>query len=186
MSITVADAKKHLNIAAANTADDDLIETFLIPGAISAAERYTGITIEQIGIDSPPVYATQKFDEWGSYLELEKSPVIEVVSITYIDGNGDTQTWADANWVLDTRGQRAIIYPAYGISFPIARSQPMAITVEYDAGYESYPADIRIAILMIISTMYAQREDLVVGAIVSKDLPYSSRLLLDPYRVLSV
>jgi uncharacterized phiE125 gp8 family phage protein len=98
-------------------------------------------------------------------------PLQKVVSITYVDTNGTTQTLATSQYTVTAfagpRAQRGRIEPAYGLSWPSSRDVSLAVTVRFVAGYgdepTAVPPRLRMAMLQDISTLYEHREDTVVG-----------------------
>jgi uncharacterized phiE125 gp8 family phage protein len=78
------------------------------------------------------------FDTWPACDGKHKivlPPLQSVTSITYLDANGDTQTLAADQYVVDAKSQPARITPAYGVSWPSLREQTNAVTVRFVAGY---------------------------------------------------
>lgn len=51
----------------------------------------------------------------------------------------------------------------------------------YTAGFTSVPEDIKLAIKMMVNTLYERREDVIVGTIVA-DFPLGVKALLMPYK----
>jgi len=106
-----------------------------------------------------------RLDRFPSVIRIPKTPVQEVSSISYIDTDGDTQTLAASQYTVDVYSVPARIVPAYGLSWPIARSDPNAVTVRFIAGYGSgaTPAEIPERILqamrLAVTTAYAMRAD---------------------------
>ncbi|CAJ3064903.1 Uncharacterised protein [Burkholderia pseudomallei] len=68
---------------------------------------------------------------------LPHAPLVEVVSIDYLDMNGTPQTMDPADYVLNAALMPAIITPGFGKIWPIPLPQIGAVTVTYDAGYMS-------------------------------------------------
>jgi hypothetical protein len=70
-------------------------------------------------------------------------PLIEVLSITYIDSNGDVQTMDEADYhvvrKVGPKCRRSVIELVEGGSWPSTRLQADAVTVTYRAGYVEEP-----------------------------------------------
>jgi hypothetical protein len=120
---------------------------------------------------------------WNPYTALlvPRPPLQSVTSITYVDMNGATQTIDPATYVVDVATEPGRINLAYGRSWPTTRSQPNAITVRFVAGWqtvEAIPEEIKQAIKIQVSTLYENRENLLVGQTVN-ELPLLSRLLAE-------
>lgn len=121
-------------------------------------------------------------------------PLREIVSISYVDPAGDTQTLDDSpsDWQL-LAGEPARIIPAYGTVWPATRDIPDAVTIRFTAGYtvegeESpdnpltlMPGPIKDAMLLLIEDRFANRGNEVIG--VSTANLRASDALLFPYRM---
>src|SRR5688572_21345135 len=68
-------------------------------------------------------------------IEVPLPPLQSVTSITYVDGNGATQTWSSVNYLVDSKSQPGRITPAHGESYPATRRIVNAVTVRFVAGY---------------------------------------------------
>lgn len=81
----------------------------------------------------------EKLDEWPEcgYIRLQRRPVASASSITYLDGNGDSQTWASSNYTLDSNRAVPAIFPTYSATFPALRGIENSVTITYVAGYTS-------------------------------------------------
>lgn len=169
--------------------EDDYIENTLIPAARERAEIATNRQLRQVTWDLSGDGFPALCDGW---LELPKPPLVEVLSVTYVDTAGVTQTLAAAQYTVDApsgpRARRGRLAPAYGVTWPTAREQLTAVTIRFVAGYSTLPLPIvgpllppllKAAMLLDIATLYdPQRQNLVVGTIVA-NLPRGSQ---DIYR----
>lgn len=172
--ISTADMKTYLKVE--NSADDTLIAA-LVSGATEHAQRY----LSQAFVTQSITEKLDRFDVYPMYnefaaIQLSVNPVQSITSITYVDSNGATQTLSSSLYVLDNYRKRAVIAPAYGQSWPSARTQVNAITVVYSAGYgasSAVPEDIKQAVRLAVSDAYENRTDSV------KQLPTASKWLLD-------
>lgn len=163
------------------TTEDVFLTNQLIPAAFDRAELATRrqllATTWRLVLD--------RFPACG-WIEIPKPPLIEVVSLTYLDTAGVSQTWGSSNYVVDRpqgpRCRRGRIALADGVIWPATRSQINAITVTFRAGYvddiaaaaadqvPNVPSLLVQGLLMDIGTMYENRENFVIGTIVA-DLP---------------
>lgn len=114
--------------------------------------------------------------------ELPLWPVQRVVSITYVDGNGQTQTLDPDAYIVDTDSVPARIMPAYGASWPHALPVYGSIKITFDCGFgddpEDVPADLRQAIAVLVGHLDANRGD---GPM--EDMPDAVRTIIDRYTV---
>lgn len=183
--VTLTEAKDHCRVA---IAEDD----GLIAGYILAARNY----LEEI---SGRAFLTQTWDatfdgDWpwlydidthrhSRLIQLLKSPVQSVTSVTYVDSTGATQTLASNQYVVDTASLIGNIYPAYGVTWPSVRCQRAAIIVRFVAGWtNNFPDSLRHALLLLVGHWYENRESVVIGQTPS-ELPMSVASLVAPYRV---
>lgn len=126
---------------------------------------------------------------------LPYPPLQEVVSVTFVDGEGVLQTWADDQYTVDVNGDFAKVYPAYGVVYPTSiRDQPGAIKVQFRVGYgdvpetvaapaaATTPAAARQAIKLIVGDLYKNREESVTGSTITA-IPFAARVLLSTLRV---
>jgi uncharacterized phiE125 gp8 family phage protein len=173
--LTLDDAKTHLRV----TSDDD--DTY-IQGLISAAhiqvENDTGLTLMR----------TTKYwymDRFPQEIWLPGFPLISVTSITYLDGDGATQTVSSADYVVDINWIWGRVMLAYGDTWPATRSIKNSVTVTYVAGYSdvaSIPASLMHAMKLLISHWYEFRIPVITGTI-QADLSLSYRSIVAHYPV---
>jgi uncharacterized phiE125 gp8 family phage protein len=136
-------------------------------------------------------YKLDAFPSDGYSIELPISPVSSVTSISYVDTNGDTQTWDSSLYQTDLpsgpKASRARIRPAYSQYYPTARTQMNAVTVRFVAGYgaaaSSVPSSLKSGMKLLIGHWYEQREAVVVGIGIGViAVPSTIDALLWPYR----
>lgn len=146
--LSLAQAKQHLRLT---TADEDALVTGLIEAARRMAEARTRGQILaarwKYVIDSfpgPALYGVP-FGKTLSLPEhailLPKGPVLQVVSVTYTDLSGVTQTLVQGqsnDYVVSQPtepGEVTRITPPFGKIWPIPMPQIGAVQVTFDAGY---------------------------------------------------
>ena len=163
--VTLTEAKAQCRVEL-SFADDDALLTRAIQSAREEAEGMTGrVFITQTW--------TLKMDRFPASQEvrISKLPLISVTHIKYVDENGDLQTLAAADYVVDKSGVVPRIYLAYEKSWPVTRDEPNAIRIEFIAGYgaqAAVPGMFKSWMLLRIGERYAHREGVVVGAIPSR------------------
>jgi uncharacterized phiE125 gp8 family phage protein len=173
--ITLDEAKLHLRVDV--TAEDTLINGLII-AARQAAEQATGRALMQqtweLALDCFP-------DE----IRLQMPPLQSVSSVKYLDQDGVLQTLATSEYLVNDYKEPARIVLAYGKSWPSTRDQENAVLVRFVAGYadaDAVPQEIKQWMLMLIGSMYANRERETVGSAAAVELGFVDRLL-DAYRV---
>lgn len=123
--VDLNDAKAQLKLDESVTADDDLITRY-IRAAVRRAERFTGRSLITQTLE-------MVLDTFPAAIDLPRPPIRSISSITYVDGDGATQTLAADQYVLDDN----VIRPAFNVTWPTPRNQDRAVTVTYVAGYST-------------------------------------------------
>lgn len=105
-------------------------------------------------LDSFPVYEIQ----------LPRSPVASISSVTYVDTSGTTQTLSASEYQLDAKSLPARLVPVDGY-WPATKTYRLnCVTITYIAGYgssgSSVPEAIKQAMYQSISTWNVNRESL--------------------------
>ena len=177
--ITLSAAKGHLNVTI--DMDDALIRSL-----ITAARQQVESFLCRSLVTQTWELRLDCFPSSGNAVELPLPPVASVTSVSYVDSDGATQTWAAEEYQVDSKSAPGRLIPAYGYSYPSTRSQFDAVTITFVTGYGSgadVPQVIKQAMLLLIGEMYENREETVVGTIASK-MPMTAERLLWPHRVI--
>lgn len=180
--LSLAEAKAHLEL----TSDD---RDGLIAGYILAAREFVESATHRKLITQTLAYTID--DEWPyaeargycrQRIELPVQPVASVSSITYVDGNGSTQTLATDQYVVSTDGAVPFIEPAYGVTWPTVRYQPAAITVTFIAGssLSDVPNQLMQAMRMLVAHAMANREAVSNGTLT--EVPLGIEAYISSYR----
>jgi hypothetical protein len=116
-------------------------------------------------------------------IRLPYSPVIEIVSLKYIDPDGVERPTAPDQYEL----LGASLFPGFNVSWPSPRRQREAVRIRYRAGYENLPAPIRAAILLMVGDLYRFRDTVTIAGNVAAEIPMSTTIsnLLSPFRAFS-
>lgn len=182
--LQLADVKAHLRVQADDTGEDALIAAYLA-AAVAMIDGPQGIGVALLR------------QTWRLTLEawpcdgrifLPLGPVQSVAAIKYVDPAGVQQTLDPSAYVVDFGRRPALASPAFGTSWPPARPQSNAVTVDFACGYTdaaSIPAPITAALKLMVGDLYANREGVVIDAsrVTVIENPTVDRLLA-PYRVL--
>ncbi len=131
--ITLDEVKAQCRLGS-STAEDSLLEIY-IGKARGLFEDLTGRQIMpavwELWLDKFPTDVR---------IELPKSPLISVVSVKYIDGDGTEQTLSDTLYTVDTpsgenpdRGSVTLLTSTS--TWPVTSEQSLAVTIQYEAGY---------------------------------------------------
>lgn len=165
--------KRHLRVE--GDADNTLIASY-IEAATEHLDGPAGWLGRALGVQTLEAHL-DNFD-CGS-IRLPYPPVIEIVSITYVDAAGVDQTIAADRYEL----LGPSLVPVYGASWPRPRWQREAVRVRYHAGYAQLPAAIRAALLLVIGDLWNNRETAGWGVVTEIPMPASVTALLTPFRV---
>lgn len=173
-AISLADAKAHLRVTANS---EDAYINLLIEAACSHAEHELGrALLEQTW--------EKTFDVFPSSIRLDYPPLIDVTHIKYFDAAGVEQTLAPSEYFVDSKSEPGWILPGYGKEWPTTYGRANDVTVRFRAGYASaaaVPSPVKSWVLLLIGSMYENRESEITGTIVAR-LGFADRLL-DRYRI---
>ena len=177
--VTVPEGKTHCRVDHAD--EDTLIETLIQSARETCENRIHRSLITQtwrLTLDAFPRHLEP--------IELPMGPVQSVTSISYVDDDGATQTWASSDYRVDTDSIVARVTPVYNGSYPSTRDVTGAVTVTYVTGYgdagSDVPAGIKAAMLLLVGHWYEHREQVVTGTIATV-LPNTVDMLLSRYVV---
>ncbi len=166
-AVTLTEVKNQLRIGSGSENDQSF--NLFIAAIRHKTETFLGKTL----ITSKWSY---KIDKFCGDLILPMGPVQSVESITYIDTNGDEQTFDD--YQFDRAGR---LKPSYGFSWPDTREQFDAVTIDYTAGESEAKPDIKLAMLLWVGACDINREDNQIAVSVS-EIPNGAKSALMPYR----
>lgn len=174
--VTVIEAKAWARVT---TDEDDSLIDALTSTARAHVEELTGRAL-----------LTQTWDYWldrfpCGELAVPRPLLRTVTYIKYIDQSGALITLDSSKYTVDAKRIPGRIVPSYGNVWPSARGVPNAINVRFDAGFgaasESVPLQLRQAILVLVATLYEQREHLTEAAL--QDVPVAFWQLINQHRV---
>lgn len=177
-ALPLAQAKAHLNV-----------EHDLHDGQISALAAAAQAHVEQvcdIALTAQTIQLTlDGFPSGGSRLRLPRPPLLEVLTVTYIDRDGQS-TALPLGGLAVAKSDRApaCLSPLSG-AWPATALRPDAVTIEYRAGAAVVDAPLLQAQKLLVGQWYANKEAVVVGA-PAAELPLGVAALLTPYRVWSL
>jgi uncharacterized phiE125 gp8 family phage protein len=181
--VTLAEAKAHCRVL--HSAEDDLL-TALIVAARQYVEQFTWralvTQVRELTLDSWP-YAWR---DGADTVRLPGGRVAAVGSVTYTASDGSEVVLGSGSYVAALTREPALVYPAWGVTWPTLRDSRGAVRVRYTAGYgaaEDVPQAIKQAMLLLVGHWYANRESVAVGTIAT-ELPQAVSALLSPYRLM--
>lgn len=154
LAVSVADQKSYMRVT---HSDEDTLIQSLIEAATAHAEFVTGrATITQTWKLTLP--------SWPEIFRVPMPPLQSVSSLKYVDAAGTLQTLTETtDYVAYTASgtDRGLVGPAYGKSWPSARSVPDAVQLTFVAGWDSaasIPDNFTSAIKLLAAHWYENRE----------------------------
>ena len=169
--VELREAKIHMSLEEGETIEDEYIGDIILPAARECVESITGRAI----LDQTWSYY---LDEWpkGKEILLPYPNLIWTVTDSYIeytDSDGTAHTFENVgppvtyDYDVDTDRKPGRIVLKYGETWPSATLQPKnPIHIKYDCGWTDpvdVPARLKMAILLVTSDMYENREPTLIG-----------------------
>lgn len=173
--LTLADAKAHLRVLAADTDENNLI-TALRDVAINMVEQHAHLRM------GPMTGLVAKFDDFEPEMRIGIGPAstLAVTAISYVSA-GSTVSLSSTDWVVRAGG---VLCPAPNTSWPSADG---GVTVTFSVGYaaSACPALLIHAAKLMLGHLYANREAVSAGTSMA-ELPLGFDLLCEQYRAPSI
>jgi len=178
--IALSEAKLFLKV---DTSDDDALIGTIISSAREYVENFTGYQL----LSATYTQYLDKFPNKNTAIELLMNPVSAVTHVKYYDSNNTLQTWNTSNYDTDLKGKPARITLANDATFPTVYDRTNAVEIKFVAGYAStsatgFPKQLLNAMYLIIGHLYENRQDVIVGSIVS-EMKKGADSILRQYRI---
>jgi len=179
--LLLEETKLHCRV---DTDDDDT----LILGLITAAREQAEATTRRALITQTWDLVMDAFPG-EDRIELPLPPLQSVTSITYVDSDGNTNTFSSSKYIVDTDSEPGRVVLVTGESWPSDTLRAAAgVTVRFVCGYgdaaSDVPRSIRQGMLLAVGHWYENREA-TVGVGNMQVLPMGVEALWWPYRVFS-
>lgn len=179
--ISIAEVKRHLRV---DIEDDDVLIMQLITAVRTHVEQHI---LRRALVTQTWDYYLDAFPA-SNQIVIPMPSLQSVTSISYTDANDVTSTLDASSYVVDTVNEPGRVMLKASASWPSTTLAPLnGVAIRFVAGYglaAAVPQMIKQAILLTIGDLYENRENIVVGTIVT-ELPIGAKLLLWPYRVLT-
>ena len=151
LPVTLSEVKAFCNVS---IDDDDTLLTSFMTAATNHAEHVTGLRLVSqtldLYLDGFPA---------GNEAILLDPPVQSVTSVTYIDDDGDEQTFAAENYILDAVSEPARLALAYDAEWPDTRWIINAVVVRFVSGVAQadVPEEVKTYIKAFVLHLYDGR-----------------------------
>jgi len=173
--VSLDEMKAHLNVTIEE--DDELIEA-KIAAARAHIERFAGIAMVtqtlKLTLDRFPTAA----------IALPRPPLLEVVSVAYVDAQQAPQTLAGGAYTV--RGVGATGYLVPPSTWPSTAAGPAVVEITFSAGYgetaSAVPEPLREAVKLLAAHLYENREATFVGTGGASILPLGVEDLVAEFR----
>ena len=131
----------------------------LLPAYLSSARYWVENELQMALANRTFTLYMDMFPAWE--IELRMPPITAVSAITYIDTNGNAQTFDSSKYVVDLVHSPARITPQWGLFWPYTRPIMNSVQITGTCGYASadvVPQPAKQAIRYLAAMMYEQRE----------------------------
>jgi uncharacterized phiE125 gp8 family phage protein len=204
-------AKKQCQLNEGFTDDDDYLTSVVIPGSLEFVEDHTARSLclrtfreyfDGFPGQHMPIPYNFAFDHPLTHqfrsiprkkFELQRSPIVALAQIQYIDQSGATQTLdPSAYYAASHRDPAEITRSSAQVCWPVPLHRLDTVWIDYTAGYRDpadetqltvkpRPAMALQAMLLLIGHWYENRLPVAPSGVA--ELPYAVKNLLDRLRV---
>jgi uncharacterized phiE125 gp8 family phage protein len=180
--ITAADPIVTWGEVAAHLRIDDETERALVESYVEAATQHLDA---EYGILAGGTLGVQTYELYldafpcGPIL-IPLSPLVDVVSVTYVDADGLAQSVSAADYVVDNVSRDGWVVPVAGYAWPATLSAINVVTVQFRVGNALIPAPLRHAVLLLTGHLFENRE--AVTPTTLSEIPIGVYNLVAPYR----
>ncbi len=198
-ALSLAYVKQH--IKALGTADDTLTKVW-IDAATSYFEEQTNRQVMRATYDALlDAFPFQYRSGIYARIELPHPPLLDVLSVQYVDSNGDLVSFDDGEspttplWTYSAPvgpyARRGFVEPKYGVCWPIARQQTGAVRIRYTCGYGALQdpvetggsvPDLIAGILAYLTANFDQTRQSTAFRGGFVDFPIGIKVLLDGFK----
>lgn len=172
LPVGLDDMREHLRLDAR---DEDYLVIAYTGAAVDVIEEMTGRAI----MPQTWAYSVSGPDETNA-VALPKPPVSAIVSMTYYDADDVQQTLTVSDFYLFKTNDAAQVVPKSGVTWPVTKDRPDALTVTFTTGYSDVPKSIVHAIKMLVTHWFENRATAGGDA---REIPYAVEHLVGLHRV---
>ena len=187
LALTTTEVNAHLKTNYTDIATD-VYMSLLVKTVQKVAEKYTGRD-----------FLTKTWlclaNGWTDYIQLRRSPLQSITSITYINKDEVTQTLDSSKFDILERTEYSSIVFNSNMDYPTLSDKPQPITIEFLDGYGTeadIPQDLKLAMLQHLAMLWENRGDCVncdtnsLDTWIKSKIPQASILIYSMYRILEI
>jgi len=189
--ITVPEALDHLRLPTDDVTTPEWLE---IERLIGAATEWTESYCKRAWMTGSKTALFDCFPTTPAYIKSDRNlaltggVVASVDSVTYYDTDYVQQTISPSDYRLVVDHEVSKLYPGMGKDWPTdACDEPKHVAVTFtvgEASVASVPASVKAAILLIVGSLYENREQgSIEQGITSVAAPVQAENLLHPYKL---
>lgn len=160
--VSLAEMKKHLRIS------HDALDDQITAAILEAAEACHG----KDGILNRTVFPMRLVRYVSNFpcknykgcrvIQLPYPPLTEVVAITYDDGGSPFAAVDESKYIVRKEQLVGEIEFLTGYSYPTVADSPRGVAIVFDAGYETYPHDLK-RLIKIIAAHYIENPEATIN-----------------------
>lgn len=154
--VALATLKMHARV---DSTDEDANLSLYAIAVRRSLERQLGISFLETEWDE----YLDRFPCANGIIQLSKSPLISITSITYTNMAGQPKTLTEGvDFVVDSKSQPPRIAPKYGMIWPVdVEIKPAPIRIRYKAGFTTVPKELIIALCLSFTDSFENRSSVV-------------------------
>lgn len=175
--LSISQATEHLRVT--GSADDAYIYGLIVAARQKVEDDTSRCLLTQTWL--------QYFDEFpdGGEIELAFAPLQSVTSVTYKDSDGDSNTFAAADYDADIVAEPGVVRLGYNEVWPtdvLYPTNPITVTAIFGyADASEIPAALLHAMKLLLTHWYENRE--IVAPVKLMSIPLGYDALIAPYRL---
>ena len=174
--VSWGEAAAHLRLDAET--ERALVESYVAVATQHLDAEYGILAGGTLGVQTWELYL-DAFPCCGPIL-LPLSPLVDVVSVGYVDVDGLDQIVHPGDYVVDDKSRDGWIVPVAGYAWPATLTAINVVTVRFRAGNAIVPAPLKHAVLLLTGHLYENRE--AVTPVTLNEIPIGVYNLVAPYR----
>jgi uncharacterized phiE125 gp8 family phage protein len=154
--VTVAEAKAHIRQSGSIGSAEDAQLSLMIAAATVMVENHCGVSMAARTL----AMSLSDFPTWPEVLWYPR--VAAISAFKYYDGDNVLQTLATEYYDAELAGIRPTVSLSYGKTWPVSRSRPFPVVIEYTTAALNTDV-LKMAVLMMAADLYENRESQITS-----------------------